>query len=106
MRRIGTSVGALVIAALLTAGTAAPASAATGRLYVTQNGQTTTHINPTTRACIASDPAKGNATFVNRTDTVGYIFAATTCTSEHFAQRFLHRSETLTLPAGFSIYFP
>lgn len=106
MRRIGTSVGALVIAGLLTAGTVAPAGAATGRLYITQDGQTITHTNPPDRACIASDPTKGNATFVNRTDTVGYIFTATKCTSEHFAQRFLHRGETLTLPAGYSIYFP
>ncbi|MGM1058393.1 hypothetical protein [Saccharothrix sp. Mg75] len=106
MRGIGTSVGTLIIAGLFTAGPVAPASAASGTLYVTQNGRTTTHANPPARACIASDSTKGNATFHNRTDTVGYIFDATKCTSEHFTQRFLHRGETLTLPAGYTIYFP
>lgn len=104
MRRIGTPGGVLVIAGLLTAGTAAPVGAATGTLRITRNGRTTPHPDPPAR--IAGDPTKGNATFYNRTDPGGYILTATKCTSEHCAQRFLHRSETLTLPAGYSIHFP
>ncbi|KZB86276.1 hypothetical protein [Amycolatopsis regifaucium] len=106
MGRIFTSVGALVVAGMLTAGPVTPASAATGPLYITQNGLTTTYTNPSARACISSDPATGDATFYNRTDTVGYLFNATKCTPETFTQRYLRRGERTTLPPGYSVVFP
>lgn len=106
MGRIFTSVSALVVAGLLTAGSITPASAATGPLYITQNGQTTPYTNPPARACISSDPTKGDATFFNRTDTVGYLFDATKCTPETFTDRYLRRGERITLPAGYSVVFP
>ena len=106
MRRILTSVGAMAAAGLLTVGLTTPASAYTGSMYVTQNGQTTVYNNPPARACIKSDPAKGEVTFTNRTDTFAYVTTDDLCRKIIGGDYFLRKGQARTLPAGTSLRIP
>ncbi|MGV2916249.1 hypothetical protein [Streptomyces alfalfae] len=104
MRGILISAGALAAAGLLTVGLTTSADAATGQLYVAQDGQTKVYNNPPARACIKSDPAKGDVTFTNRTDDYAYL-------TDALCQRlidgpgdpYLRRGQARTLPAGTSV---
>lgn len=102
MRKILTTVGTLAAAGLLTVGLTTSAHAATGPLYITQDGQTTRYMDPPPRTCIASDPTKGAATFYNQTSAHGILYDSPRCGS---SVRSLHRGERTTVPAGFAIAF-
>ncbi|MFJ8074522.1 hypothetical protein ACIQ7Q_11465 [Streptomyces sp. NPDC096176] len=105
MRKILTSIGTLAAAGLLTVGLTTPASAATGTLYITQNGQTTAHTNPTGRTCYASDSTKGDVTFSNRTDQPSYV-TDNKCRNLIAGDHFLRSGQTRTLPAGTAVVWP
>ncbi|MEU9576311.1 hypothetical protein [Streptomyces chilikensis] len=104
MRKILTTLGTLATASLLVVGLTTSTSAATGQLHVTQNGQTTVYNNPSARACIKSDPAKGEVTFTNRLDDYAYL-TDNACTRliEGPGDPYLRRGQTRTLPAGTSV---
>ncbi|MFF9490205.1 hypothetical protein [Streptomyces sp. NPDC014676] len=105
MRKILTSLGTPAAAGLLTVGLTIPASAATGTLYLTQNGQTTACTHPTGRTCYASDPTKGDATFVNRTDQPSYV-TDNKCRTPIAGDHWLRSGQTRTLPAGTAVVWP
>lgn len=104
MRRVLTSLGALAVASMLTVGLTTSAGAATGQLYVAQDGQTRVYNNPPARACIKSDPVKGDVTFTNRIDDYAYLTnAACTRLIDGPGEPYLRRGQTRTLPAGTSV---
>ncbi|WP_424187776.1 hypothetical protein ACOBQX_08205 [Actinokineospora sp. G85] len=102
MRKIRTSVGALAAACLLTVGLATSAGAATGTLYVVQDGQVRTYTDPARGLCVSSDPAKGEVTFINRTNGVAWTFYQPGCNSVDQID-YLRVGQRLTLRPGASI---
>lgn len=102
MRKILTSAGTLAAACLLTVGLTTSANAATGPLYMTQAGQTTTYTDPAQGTCVSSDPAKGDVTFVNRTSGVWWTYSTPGC-DRAYQVDYLRVGQRLTLPAGWSI---
>ncbi|GGQ08436.1 hypothetical protein [Streptomyces roseolilacinus] len=104
MRKILTTLGTLATAGLLAVGLTTSAGAATGQMHVSQDGQTKVYDNPPARACIKSDPTKGDVTFTNRIDDYAYLTdAACTRLIEGPGDPYLRRGQTRTLPAGTSV---
>lgn len=102
MRKILTTIGTLASASLLAVGLTTSAHAATGPLYITQDGQTIRYMDPVPRKCIASDPTKGAPTFYNQTNTHALLFDSPTCS---FDVRSLHSGERITGRPGWAVMF-
>ncbi|MEV0027233.1 hypothetical protein AB0H45_34570 [Streptomyces atroolivaceus] len=102
MRKILMSLGAMTAAGMLTVGLTTSAQAATGTLYMTQAGQTTTYTDPKQGICVSSDPAKGDVTFINRTNGVWFTYSRPGCDSAYQVD-YLRVGQHLTLPGGWSI---
>ncbi|MFC8957945.1 hypothetical protein ACFT8P_35795 [Streptomyces sp. NPDC057101] len=102
MRKILMSLGAMAAVGMLSVGLTTSAQAATGTLYMTQAGQTTTYTDPKQGLCVSSDPAKGDVTFINRTNGLAWTYSRPGC-DRAYQVDYLRVGQRLTLPAGWSI---